>query len=900
MAYTDWGEFLKNYCKQMHINHMPAAVVNRLLEDHKKGLLNEVQESWIADFFEDVDGKLVRKKLPVIDSDCITDAELTKIYQAFAVALSGMKSASPFYDKVKDVDALNFVKEYFDIKQVFTIPNATPETETSIGRIVEFLQNGSSAAAKFKNDLLNIKKIDSNGQLTNDPLFPQPSDVEKLLTKCKNGEYNKNTTVQNKIQRIAQYLNGELSQFSYGSDPNKEALLQIRGDLEVVSNADAFSQIDFPTDEHGTPLMDLETFGREHLPNLLQTLYENKDIRAKFADKDEKDILGKGINKAEKLAWNDANNADYVKPKYDDVRTPLQQLEKWAGDTYNDTLKKYEELRGAHLFSSPHAKEICKAIDKVKIKPADGLNKLLDESAKVKGKIDNKNTASHFDWFVETMNEVKGDISNAIEGCWNNAEQMHCVIEKIILKATDPRTATEDDLEKAKTAMEIMTVMKYGAMTSKVMDAMRKEEFSMFSDGKLSWNKNEGIQFVTKAFDKSVKAAFLGVGYGITIARNKIMMRGMKFSDKHNASGLLANRLQELDGRQRQNDADKAALMNADARDEADRRTQEATIAALEPTYAADKAHKETVEEELNRLNEQIQNKQQEITELEEEIATAEQEQQLAEQEFQNQSQFKESFDQAEDIIANRDLDKEKDELDIRDADTKNRLDEIDDILSHDPLLDPDGNPITDPDTVKAYKERLANNRADLFTQRTDIKKSLKQNADDRNPATMSAARRDKLTSANDARNDFITNHQADYDNAQTNLDDKNRVLSDKKDKLQTAKDNLDRLNNDYNVRHNDPAYRDASTKVGQYDEATKKLNELTKTHEQREKALSTWDQDHVNKVLYLENYWNMLNGDESKTWRLFTKNQQDKFDDSKDERMRRLFLASQNGDLIP
>lgn len=899
MAYTDWGDFLKDYCKQMHINHMPTAVVNRLLDDHKKGLLNDVQESWITNFFEEVDGKLVRKKLPVIDSSYITDAELKKVYEAFAIALSGMKSASALYDKVKDIDASNFVKEYFDTKQVFTIPKATPETAHGIETIVNFLQNGSPEAAKFKNDLLSIKKIDSNGQLTNDPLFAQPSDVEKLLTKCKNGEYNTNTTVQNKIRRIAQHLYNELNQYSYGADPNKEALLKIRSDLEIVSNADAFSQIDFPKDEHGTPLMDLETFGREHLPNLLQTLYENKDIRAKFADKDEKDILGKGINKAEKLAWNDANSADYVKPKYDDVRTPLQQLEKWAGDTYNDTLKKYEELRGAHLFSSPHAKEICKAIDKVKIKPADGLNKLLDESAKVKGKIDNKNTASHFDWFVDTMNEVKGDISNAIEGCWNNAEQMHCVIEKIILKATEPGKS-EEDIKKAETAMEIMTVMKYGMMTSKVMDALRKEEFSMFSDGKLSWNKNEGIQFVTKAFDKSVKAAFLSVGYGITIARNKIMMRGMKFSDKHNESGLLADRLKELDGKQTQNDIDKQAMINADARDEADITTHEATIASLEPTYAADKAYKETIEAELNALNEQIQEKNKEIKRLEEEIELAEQNQQIAEQAFQNQSQYKEAFDQANDIIANGDLDREKAKLDARDTDTRERLAEIDAILSHSPLLDPDGNPITDPDTEEAYRKKLAADRADLFTQRTEIKKSLKQNADDRNPATMSVERRDKLNDANNTKNDFINNHQTDYNNAEANLNNKNSELNTKQTELATAQAELQALTNEHTAKSTEPRYTDASTKVGKYDDATKKLKELNKVHEEREKALSTWDQDHVNKVLYLENYWNMLNGNESKTWRLFTKDQQDKFDASKDERMRRLFLATQNGNLIP
>ena len=79
-------------------------------------------------------------------------------------------------------------------------------------------------------------------------------------------------------------------------------------------------------------------------------------------------------------------------------------------------------------------------------------------------------------------------------------------------------------------------------MTSKVMDAMKQTEFSIFSDGKLSWNQNEGIQFVTRAFDKSIKAAFLAVGYTATIIKNKINLSGMQITN----DGALAKRFKEI------------------------------------------------------------------------------------------------------------------------------------------------------------------------------------------------------------------------------------------------------------------------------------------------------------------------------------------------------------------
>ena len=92
-------------------------------------------------------------------------------------------------------------------------------------------------------------------------------------------------------------------------------------------------------------------------------------------------------------------------------------------------------------------------------------------------------------------------------------------------------TAVRDGkMDEAKTAMEVLSVIKYGYTTSKIMDALGKESLSIFSDKGLSWNKNEGVQFVTNAMDKSIKAAFMGIGYGITIAGNAYNLHGSKFN----------------------------------------------------------------------------------------------------------------------------------------------------------------------------------------------------------------------------------------------------------------------------------------------------------------------------------------------------------------------------------
>ena len=100
---------------------------------------------------------------------------------------------------------------------------------------------------------------------------------------------------------------------------------------------------------------------------------------------------------------------------------------------------------------------------------------------------------------------------------------MKALIRELIIKAV-----RENKIDEAKTAMEVLSVIKYGYTTSKIMDAIRKEPLSIFSDKGLSWNKNEGMQFVTNALDRSIKYAFTSLGYGITFVGNAIRLSGSK------------------------------------------------------------------------------------------------------------------------------------------------------------------------------------------------------------------------------------------------------------------------------------------------------------------------------------------------------------------------------------
>lgn len=854
MAKGDMDDFLRAYYRRLHTDAMPYDVLARLVDNKKKGLLTKEQESWFDPdkgfIVEDAGSELGyrAKDLPKLDGTDgeLTEPELEKLYIRFAKAMAGMKSASADYT-ANDQEAKDFVKRFVDDIKLFPTPAATPECDASITKLIKKLDPAGKSLDE-QETIKNIKQIilDETKKVDkpDEKMFNKTEDIEKLLSKCADKKYNSDASVQSKIQQVARVLDSYLNSWSYTKEgventkeKNKNYLGGLSDDLSVIDREDAFSNIDVSKDPGKT---NLQKFKDGYAEELLQRLYKNKKIREKFGAKDPK--FTEIIDKAEgKIAYQDPNSSEYLTPKSDDVLTPLQQVEKWAKDTYNDSMRKYARLRGDPLLFSAFSKEIFKAVDKKGIKPTDGLEGLLNKVNDIKEEIPNKTVMEHFDWFIETIKDIKKRKPKAVAGAWNNAAQMKCVITEIMLKATGPN-ASDEDMEKAKTAMEIMTAMKYGMMTSKIMDAMKQTDFTVFSDGKLSWNKNEGIQFVTKAFDKSVKAAFLGAGYAVTFARNKIMMSGMKFKDKNNKKGPLGERMNEERTRlANKRVADQNAVNDVITKANNDIAEKTREIADLNignrNVNAGNLANRKT---QIDKLDAAI-NTQQGIMDANK---TA----------YDKYEESKKIVDEYNDLMTGTKIT----DLQTKQADKKTEI-----INKRNQILDP--NTYIDSLTGLSMGDE---EKKELENQLTQELKSLQEEYD--NITTDLTEKQDKInpssayaTTVANARTDMAAN--------------------------QVAHDNYNRAETRYSKY--ETARNDLNSKVQKFEDATKSIDELTDTIEEQHKIEREWPENNKNKLKELEDFWNFLQTGKAKTWGLSTKRAQAKFDINK-EAMLNSFVA--------
>ena len=848
-------DFLKKYYRRLHTKAMPDAVLEQLVEDKGKGLLTGHQEEWFTNWLEKDDnaphGWRAKPVPEPSDENELPEAELKKLFKAFTLALAGMKSNKIFWDSKNDASAIAFVNRWTETgeRPVFQIPQPTKECERGIKEIFNFLKTHPQAN-EIKDIILKDTKK-ANGE----KVFSSDSDLEKFIRENTGStpKYKTDTRRQVKMQQVATTLYNYMNRWGYtgntAEEGKKQALATISNALSTVAQEDAFTEID----ETG-----LDDFKNKYAKELLDTLYYNKNIRDRFAEYDTMYEVTKKITKAEgKISWHDPKHDDYVKPKIEDTRSPLQQLKKWATDTYGDTLKKYEELRGGHLFFNYHAKEIFKKIDKKGIKPTDGLNGLLDKAADIKKDLPNKIVEQHFDWFVETMNSIKGEIPNAIDGAWRNASQMKAIIDQIILRATNPDPRNFDPLamEKAKTAMEIMTAMKYGMLSSRVMNAIKDTDFTIFSDKDLSWNNNDAMKFITGAFDKGIKAAFMGIGYFVTFVGNSFYLSGRKYTNSDNKSGALAQRFKEEQEDINKYGPDaKKSLRDFIAKQKSEIPNKQQIIDNLvnagfkledaEKEYKKAEAALKPSKDDIDKAKAAVDEAQKEVNQL---------------QDTMNQnSHAKKRYDELNDIIVN---DGDIKDLQKQENDIINRTQEIQEILK-DPSKATQNIRVTDPETLRRILQ-------DLSKQQQVIQDKINELRNDK----------DRITNATNERESLKTQYGI-YNAAETKLNAATTKLTDAKTALTTAENKY--KTEAAQIFYNGYNFDDLNKKIEEFKKAEKDIKEINETTQKKQAALDNWDAEHVNKVLELENYWNFLQG-HATTWAFNTKTEQKKFDKTKE-----------------
>ncbi|MCM1294148.1 MAG: hypothetical protein NC311_01130 [Muribaculaceae bacterium] len=451
------------------------------------------------------------------------DKDWEKLFRELQNAFRDMAAnRDDFKDNKK---ATEFLDEYFGDNKLFSMYKATPQTKSHIDKLQDLLKTHANTMHPL---LSNI--------------FETRQDYDKFVKDIKDEKYNSNPKTRDKLLRIINAISHEMNWGDgFTKHPQIAATLAGVGIDAIISGLNDKNEVINPNK--------LDYFKRNY-QNILLGATQDKvyDVVKNYSSS----IAGAVEYAKEKVDYNNPNSKDYIPPKRNDQLTDWQKISDWVGKRWSDHMDKYTKLRGGHVYFSPQAKSIVNALDGAKFKPNDGLGKLLENADKIKKNLQYKSPSAtaHFEWMTKKLGELKS--KKMFEGALKNASQMKALVSELAIMALED--GKSDSMDAVKTAMEVLTVIKYGYTTSNVMDAMKKEDVSIFSDKSLSWNKHEGMRFVTTAMDKSIKFAFLGAGYLLNGAGHFIKTRNKKFNAK---SGKPNKYQKDLKSR---TDAEKAEL----------------------------------------------------------------------------------------------------------------------------------------------------------------------------------------------------------------------------------------------------------------------------------------------------------------------------------------------------
>lgn len=518
--------FLTQYYMQLHMNNMPVEVRAAWVAADKNNQLTKEMKTWRDGTPADqlagtpeipplmpadrdawantmLNNDLPDPTIPGGHAELSAD-EWDKLFLIFQSTLRGM--AANVKDFANNDKAKAFLSEYFGDGKLFNVGSISKSTNDAADKFANFLAaNDYEMGLRIHNALVAQKSAQ----------FDSIADFKQFVNDVKAGKHKTDVKVRSKLEQLAQIVSGNWEFFENNRVDFTKAPGLTSDDVDqIANNLDEDNRIDS---------FKLLQFKREY-GDMLKTLYKEDKVLGEFSKYDKDKVSGPLKAAREKINYDNKESDNYLFPKRDDELNLAQLISKHVGETFEENLKKFTSLRGDRMFVSPDTKLIVKAFDKSEIKPTDGLGKVLDKVEDIK-----KNLApvarKKFEYFVTIMGELKATMPKAFAGALNNGRQLRALVSEMIISAVK-----NGKVEEAKVAMEVLSVIKYGYTTSKIMDALRKEKFTMFSDSSLSWNKGAGVKFVTTALDKSIRAAFLGVGYTVTITNNTIQRNRSKFN----------------------------------------------------------------------------------------------------------------------------------------------------------------------------------------------------------------------------------------------------------------------------------------------------------------------------------------------------------------------------------
>ncbi|MFQ6745235.1 MAG: hypothetical protein ACLRFN_04680, partial [Alphaproteobacteria bacterium] len=537
MADMKMKEFLTEYYRRMIFREMSHEELLQFGEYIDKKKLTDEQKIWADEllakdatgaFEKDPSGTVYApKNLPDAAVD-LNKVELTKIYEAFQEAFQSMDSSKKEFAGERNPDAKKFFEKYFVEIKLFGHTKARPTAELKIKALREFLKRyRTKLEPRFTREFGIFDK-----DFTYDEFLQGLEDKDK--------KYNANAKFRNKLLNVAYYIEGY-----------KRTLQEETG---IVMPDLSDHEKWFDQNVSDARLRAFQGF----LPELLNELRKKPKVRNVFAAHDGGAITSHLDKALEGMNYRDPKSDNYIQPKREDRLSVTERISEWWGNTYTDCIEKYAKLRGDELYFSNEVKNICKYLKK-DLKQTDGLDGVLKNISTTKEKLKEARefkSIKHLEWFEKVLGDIKSDpnCKKIWSGALRNGRKMRALAQEIII-----RSVNEGKVAEAETALELISVLHYGYTTSNIMEKLGTEfkDFSFFSDPNLSWNKNESVQLISKALDKTIKVAFMGVGYGITMAGNAIRLSGSKIKRYTDKKGYFK---QEHDKYTKKMDDDKRRL----------------------------------------------------------------------------------------------------------------------------------------------------------------------------------------------------------------------------------------------------------------------------------------------------------------------------------------------------
>lgn len=505
MVIDDVKKFLLEYYRQRHFDLMPDEVRARYDGYAKIDDFNGNMKWWKKE--------LVGNPLPELDP-----GKQEKLFEILQSALQGMDADKKKFNHNKPVS--DFIEKWFGPFKPFEASHPMPGVDAAFQEVHRLLSAPATKSA--------FERV-----LKNQGVIPSDISYDDFIDDIQKKKYNRNVKFRNQALRVAEYIIGESQYYGTSTTPTSAVDPDRWPRGARLSSDDVFTNL-----LAGGLSADInEWFKATYKPAEFESIYpvildellRSETIRKEFQNYDSTGLIVGQMNKAiEATDYDNPNSKDYIPPKANDSKNVLQRLQEWGNDTYESYLRKFTEPgRGTRLFFTPFSQTIIKALDKEKLKPTDGIAGIIAKKDAIQKRLSASSpTASkHFDWFAKKMGEISTLIPNAYQDALKGGRQLQNVVAQIIIKAVK-----ENKVAEAKTALEILAVSKYGFTTSKAMDALGKENLSIFSDKDLSWNKNQGVAAVTAAMDKTIKFGVMAAGRALAATRNAVQRKRSKFN----------------------------------------------------------------------------------------------------------------------------------------------------------------------------------------------------------------------------------------------------------------------------------------------------------------------------------------------------------------------------------